>query len=82
LEANEDGGPFKLNIADVIEELLSRLAADWRDGRETSDACKEDDDDVGPGLPTDCAIMELDEAPSTTVVFLEATSFSYTSLFL
>lgn len=63
------GGPFIVSVA----ELLSRLAADWRDGRETKCVGKED----GPGLSADWAIIELDEeAPSTEGIFLAATSFS------
>lgn len=65
------GGPFEPS---VLEELFSRLAADWRDGRDMNCVGKED----GPELSIDWAIIELadDEAPSTEGIFLEATSFS------
>ena len=67
---DKKGCPVTLSIEEV--ELLSRFAADWRGGRETDWFGKDD----GPGLLTDCAIIELDEAPSLKGIFLEATSFS------
>lgn len=67
------GGPFIVSVA----ELLSRLAADWRDDRETKCVGREEDEEDGPGLSADWAIIELDEeAPSTEGIFLAATSFS------